>query len=91
MTGRAETTGVPFLDLGAIHAPLSEGLLADVAELIDTGRFIDGPQVDEFEQAFAAYCGSGALRRYRERPRRPAPRAARRRASSRVTRWSCRR
>jgi dTDP-4-amino-4,6-dideoxygalactose transaminase len=50
--------GVPFLDLGAIHAPLSAAVLADMAELIATGAFTDGPQVGEFEQAFATYCGT---------------------------------
>ena len=49
---------LPFLDLEPVHAPLKEQLLADIADLIDTGRFIDGPQVEEFEEAFAGYCGT---------------------------------
>lgn len=48
---------VPFLDLGAIHAPLKEELLADFAQLIDTSAFINGPAVRAFEEEFAAWCG----------------------------------
>ena len=49
---------VPFLDLGRIHAVLKDALLEDFSRLIDSGRFINGPAVAEFEAAFAAYCGS---------------------------------
>lgn len=48
---------VPFLDLGVIHAPLREELLADFAQLIDSSAFVNGPAVREFEAEFAAYCG----------------------------------
>ena len=51
-------TEVPFLDLRPMHAPLEEAILRDVAEVIASGRFVNGPQVAEFEEAFAAYCGS---------------------------------
>lgn len=51
-------TSVPFLDLGAIHAPLKDLVLAEIGEIIDANAFINGPQVAEFEDAFAAYCGS---------------------------------
>ena len=53
-------TPVPFLDLGAIHAPLKDLLLAELGEIIDANAFINGPQVAKFEDAFAAYCGSRA-------------------------------
>ena len=56
-THAAPHVSVPFLDLGAIHAPLKEELLADFAELIDTSAFINGPAVKAFEGEFAAYCG----------------------------------
>jgi dTDP-4-amino-4,6-dideoxygalactose transaminase len=49
---------VPFLDLGAVHAPLKERVLADVADLLDTSAFTNGPAVGEFEAAFARYCGT---------------------------------
>jgi dTDP-3-amino-3,4,6-trideoxy-alpha-D-glucose transaminase len=50
---------VPFLDLSASHAPLADAILADVRDLLNTGAFTNGPQVGEFERAFAAYCGVG--------------------------------
>jgi dTDP-4-amino-4,6-dideoxygalactose transaminase len=50
---------VPFLDLAPMHAPLKSAILEDVARLIDTGAFTNGPQVAEFERAFADWCGAG--------------------------------
>jgi dTDP-3-amino-3,4,6-trideoxy-alpha-D-glucose transaminase len=49
---------VPFVDLQLVHAGLREELLADFAELIDSGAFSNGPAVAEFERELAAYCGS---------------------------------
>jgi dTDP-3-amino-3,4,6-trideoxy-alpha-D-glucose transaminase len=46
---------VPFLDLGVMHAPIKDNLVADFGELIASNAFINGPQVREFEAAFAAY------------------------------------
>ncbi|HET8606472.1 MAG TPA: DegT/DnrJ/EryC1/StrS family aminotransferase [Gaiellaceae bacterium] len=48
---------VPFLDLGPVHAGLKRDLLEDLAALIDSGTFTNGPHVEAFERAFAAYCG----------------------------------
>ncbi len=47
---------VPFVDLARIHAPLREGILADVGALVDSGAFANGPAVAEFEHAFADFC-----------------------------------
>jgi dTDP-4-amino-4,6-dideoxygalactose transaminase len=52
-------TRVPFLDLGAVHKGLKRDLLDDLAGLLDSGAFTNGPAVRAFEQAFAAYCGRG--------------------------------
>jgi dTDP-4-amino-4,6-dideoxygalactose transaminase len=49
---------VPFLDLLPSHAGIADGVLGDVAELIASGAFTNGPQVRAFEEAFAAYCGA---------------------------------
>jgi dTDP-4-amino-4,6-dideoxygalactose transaminase len=49
-------TPVPFLDLGPIHAGLKEELVSDFAALIDSGAFVNGRPVEEFEAAFAAAC-----------------------------------
>jgi dTDP-4-amino-4,6-dideoxygalactose transaminase len=50
-------TEVPFIDLGGPIAGLKEAILADISALIDTGAFTNGPQVAQFEDAFATYCG----------------------------------
>jgi dTDP-3-amino-3,4,6-trideoxy-alpha-D-glucose transaminase len=57
-TRKAPSRTVPFLDLGRTHAGLKDALLEDFAALIDSGRFINGPAVAEFEAAFATYCGT---------------------------------
>jgi dTDP-4-amino-4,6-dideoxygalactose transaminase len=54
---RTQRFGVPFLDLGAVHSGLKAQILEDLAALLDSGEFTNGPPVREFEQAFAAYCG----------------------------------
>src|SRR5262245_15355522 len=50
---------VPFLNLRPMHDGIAEALLADIAELIDSSAFTNGPAVAEFEAAFAEYCGIG--------------------------------
>ena len=47
---------VPFVDLTAVHEELTPRLLEDIAALIESGQFINGPAVADFERAFAAYC-----------------------------------
>jgi dTDP-4-amino-4,6-dideoxygalactose transaminase len=51
-------TLVPFLDLSPSHEGLKDELLGEIADLIDANAFINGPEVAEFEQAFAEYCGA---------------------------------
>jgi dTDP-4-amino-4,6-dideoxygalactose transaminase len=48
---------VPFLDLRPSHEPLKDAVIAEFADLIDSGAFTNGRQVGAFEEAFAAYCG----------------------------------
>jgi dTDP-4-amino-4,6-dideoxygalactose transaminase len=48
---------VPFLDLGLVHADLRDDVLTGISSLIETSAFTNGPDVREFESAFAAYCG----------------------------------
>jgi dTDP-3-amino-3,4,6-trideoxy-alpha-D-glucose transaminase len=57
-TVTASREAVPFLDLRHSHADLKSSLLDDISRLIDANAFINGPQVIEFEQAFAEYCGT---------------------------------
>jgi dTDP-3-amino-3,4,6-trideoxy-alpha-D-glucose transaminase len=49
---------VPFLDLLPSHAAIADDVLGDVAALIGSGAFTNGPQVRDFEKAFAEYCGA---------------------------------
>ncbi len=49
---------MPFVDLHRIHAPLKAAILGDIAALVDSGAFANGPAVAEFEEAFAAFCGT---------------------------------
>jgi dTDP-4-amino-4,6-dideoxygalactose transaminase len=49
---------VPFYDLGPSSAVFRAALLEDVAALLDSGAFTNGPAVQEFEEAFARYVGA---------------------------------
>jgi dTDP-3-amino-3,4,6-trideoxy-alpha-D-glucose transaminase len=49
---------VPFLDLASAQRALKAKILADISSLIDSARFVNGPQVSRFEQAFSSYCGT---------------------------------
>lgn len=50
---------VPFVDLKAAHAELRAEIEPAVIRAAASGRYIGGPEVEEFEQAFASYCGAG--------------------------------
>ncbi|HTR50890.1 MAG TPA: DegT/DnrJ/EryC1/StrS family aminotransferase [Kofleriaceae bacterium] len=49
---------VPFVDLVAWHAPSRQDYLDAFAKIIDAGAYVGGPQVGDFEAAFAKYCGA---------------------------------
>ena len=46
---------VPFLDLKRIHEDIREPLEAAFKRVLDSGWFITGPEVEAFENEFAAY------------------------------------
>jgi dTDP-4-amino-4,6-dideoxygalactose transaminase len=48
---------VPFLDLRRQTEALRPELERALARVLDGGRFVGGPVVEEFEQAWARYCG----------------------------------
>jgi dTDP-4-amino-4,6-dideoxygalactose transaminase len=48
---------VPLLDLQGQYRPLREPLLAAIARVCDSQRFIGGPEVDGFEREIAEYLG----------------------------------
>lgn len=49
---------VPFLDLVTLHQELEPELLPVFQRALRTAGFIGGPMLDEFEKAFAAFCGT---------------------------------
>ena len=50
--------GVPLLDLKAQYEPIREEIRAKVDEVMESQRFILGPEVEAFEKEMAAYCGT---------------------------------
>jgi dTDP-4-amino-4,6-dideoxygalactose transaminase len=50
--------GVPFVDLGLTHGQVKARLLAEIGDLIAAGTFTNGPQVAEFERAYASFCNA---------------------------------
>lgn len=49
---------VPMLDIPVMHAPFRDDLVAALTEVLDSGSYINGPFVEQFEQQLANYCGS---------------------------------
>lgn len=49
---------LPLLDLGAQQAPLADALAAAISRVMAHGRYVEGPEIAEFEEAFAAFCGT---------------------------------
>lgn len=49
---------IPFLDLKAINAQYRKELIAACTRVIDSGWYISGNELNQFEQDFAAYCGT---------------------------------
>ncbi|MEQ1884604.1 MAG: DegT/DnrJ/EryC1/StrS family aminotransferase [Bryobacteraceae bacterium] len=48
----------PFLDLGLATTELRPEIDQAVARVLDSGRYIGGTEVEEFEREFAAHCGA---------------------------------
>ena len=59
---------IPLLDLAALHAPLRDEIMAAIALVVDSQRFIMGPAIEQLEQKVAEYsrtrfaigCASGS-------------------------------
>jgi len=49
---------IPFLDLITLHRELEKELCGVFTSALDTGGFVGGPAVEEFERDFARYCGA---------------------------------
>ncbi|MFN9451099.1 MAG: DegT/DnrJ/EryC1/StrS family aminotransferase [Rubrivivax sp.] len=50
---------VPFLDLRTINVSQADALKAAFARVIDSGWYVLGREVTQFEAAWARYCGAG--------------------------------
>jgi dTDP-4-amino-4,6-dideoxygalactose transaminase len=49
---------IPFLDLVAPHLELEKELMEVFRQALHTAGFIGGPMVEDFESAFAGFCGT---------------------------------
>jgi dTDP-4-amino-4,6-dideoxygalactose transaminase len=49
---------VPFLDLASSHVEMEEELVEVFRSALKTAAFVGGPMVENFERAFADYCGT---------------------------------
>jgi dTDP-4-amino-4,6-dideoxygalactose transaminase len=52
------TNSIPFLDLVTPHVEMEQELTEIFRQVLRTAGFIGGPMVEEFEKAFAAFCGT---------------------------------
>jgi dTDP-4-amino-4,6-dideoxygalactose transaminase len=49
---------IPLLNLEALHAPLRDEILAEITRVVDSQKFIMGPEVRELESLIADYSGT---------------------------------
>lgn len=54
----AVSISIPFLDLVSSHVDLEKELTAVFQRALHTAGFVGGPMVEEFENAFADFCGA---------------------------------
>jgi dTDP-4-amino-4,6-dideoxygalactose transaminase len=55
---RAEQTPIPVIDLKRQYASIKDEVDAAVMRVIESGRYMGGPEVEGFEREWAAYCGA---------------------------------
>ena len=48
---------IPFVDLQAQHRPIRAAVDEAIARVLDSCRFVLGPEVEALEEEFATYCG----------------------------------
>jgi dTDP-4-amino-4,6-dideoxygalactose transaminase len=51
-------TQVPFMDFGHVSESLRAEIVEAIAQIVETGVFVNGPVVEAFERKFAEYCGT---------------------------------
>src|SRR6202035_356082 len=52
------SNSIPFLDLVSPHVEMATELTAIFHQVLHTAGFIGGPMVEDFEKAFATFCGT---------------------------------
>ena len=57
-TSHSTSNSIPFLDLVTPHVELEQELTGVFRKALQTAAFIGGPMVEEFEKAFAIFCGA---------------------------------
>ena len=58
MTSTLQKRSVPLLNLAALHAPLRDEVMAAIGRVVDSQKFIMGPEVKELERQVAEYSGT---------------------------------
>lgn len=53
----SSSSSIPFVDLNRQHAAISTDIQQAIQDVLASGWFILGPQVEAFENEFAAFCG----------------------------------
>lgn len=49
---------IPFVSFEAMHREIADEITAKFKEVYEKNWFIQGPEVEQFEEEFAAYCGA---------------------------------
>src|SRR5690349_3455480 len=52
----ASSPAVPLLDVSRDNGPIRDAMLAAVARVLDSGRFLHGPEVRQLEEKIASLC-----------------------------------
>lgn len=58
LRSQRKSTRVKFLDIKAINSPLESQFKAAFSRVLKSGCFVLGPEVEAFEQEWAAYCNA---------------------------------
>jgi dTDP-4-amino-4,6-dideoxygalactose transaminase len=57
-SGNGPVSSVPMLDVGRGNRPLKQEFMAAIERVIDSGRFLHGPEVGELERTVNEVCGT---------------------------------
>ncbi|MEE8563934.1 MAG: DegT/DnrJ/EryC1/StrS family aminotransferase, partial [Alphaproteobacteria bacterium] len=57
-TAPADDQHIPFIDLQAQRRRLGKRIEDAIARVLNHGRFVAGPEIDELEDRLSAWCGA---------------------------------